>query len=175
MDLIKTLNIGCGKDDWGTHRIDLYKTPITTHVVNVDKEKLPFPDNFFDEVRILGAFEHFKNMGFVLDEVYRVMKKGARLWIRTDHAGFLPFYIFRKMEHSYISKRWYSVDYFGHSQGEDHHYHLFVESHLRALLKDFNEVEVSYFYMNPSRLKNFILRMLPKKLGASQIDVIAWK
>lgn len=172
---MKVLNIGCGRDFYGTHRIDLYKTPATTHVVNVDKQKLPFKTSYFDEVLISGALEHFKNLGFVLDEVYRVMKKGARLFIRTDHAGFLFFYILKKMEHSEISKRWYAIDHFGHSQGDDHHYHLFVESHLRALLRDFNKVNIGYFYMNPKSWKGLILKALPCKLGASQIEAEAFK
>ena len=175
MQKIRTLNIGCGKDSWGTHRIDLYKTPITTHVVNVDKQKLPFPNNYFNEVRILGALEHFKNLGFVIDEVYRVMKKDAKLWIRTNHAGFIFFHIAKKMEHSEITRRWYKIDYFGHNQGDDHHFHLFVESHLKALLKNFRNVKTKFFYMNPNSWKGKLLRMLPRNLGASQIDLWAIK
>ena len=168
---VRTLNIGCGKDNWGTDRIDLYKTPITTKVLNVDKERLPYPDETFEEIRILGAIEHFKNIGFVLDEVYRVLKKGGTLWIRTDNAGFFGFHLIKKFEHSRITERWYGVDYFGHHQGEDHHYHLFVESHLRALLKDYNNIEVSYFYMNPDSWKGWLCKLLPKTIGASQIDI----
>lgn len=171
----RTLNIGCGKDTWGTDRIDLHATPITTAVLNVDTENLPYPDNTFTEVRILGAFEHFKNLGHVIDEVYRVMESGARLWVRTDHAGFIFFYILKKMEHSEITRRWYNVDYFGHHQGEDHHYHLFVESHLRALFKRFNDIKITYFYMNPKSWKGWLLRRLPYKLGASQLDMVCYK
>lgn len=172
---MRTLNIGCGKDSWGTDRIDLYKTPITTAVVNVDKEKLPYESNTFDEVRILGALEHFKNVGHVLEEVYRVMKVGASLWIRTDNAGFFAFHLIDKFEHSRITERWYAIDFFGHHQCEDHHYHLFVESHLRAFLKNFKDVQVSYFYMNGKSWKGMLCKLLPKKIGASQIDVWATK
>ena len=45
MEEYRTLNIGCGKDNWGTDRIDLYKTPITTKVINVDISKLPYKNN----------------------------------------------------------------------------------------------------------------------------------
>src|SRR3989344_2739947 len=175
MEEYRTLNIGCGKDNWGTDRIDLYKTPVTTLVLNVDTEKLPYDDETFSEIRILGALEHFKNLGLVLDEVYRVLKKRGLLFIRTDHAGFMGYYLTKKMEHSEITKRWYKKDYFGHHQEEDHHYHLFVESHLRALLKNYDRINVKYFYMNPTSLKGKLLKLLPKKLGASQIDVMAIK
>lgn len=168
---MRTLNIGCGKDSWGTDRIDLYKTPVTTKVVNVDTEKLPYKSNTFDEVRILGALEHFKNLGFVISEVYRVMKPTAKLWIRTDNAGFFGFHLIRKLEHSEITRRWYNIDYFGHKQVEDHHYHLFVESHLRALLKKFKKIEVSYFYMNSDSWKGMLCKLLPQNIGASQIDI----
>lgn len=169
------LNLGCGKDSYGNYRVDLYQTPVTTHVLNIDKERLPFPNDYFDEVKFFGVLEHMKNMGFVLDEIYRVLKVGGKLNLRTDHAGFIGFYIFKKLEHSKITERWYNIDYFGHHQGEDHHYHLFVESHLRALLKEYKEIKVEYFHMNPNSWKGWLLKMLPKNLGASQIDVYAIK
>ena len=37
----RILNLGCGNDMHGTDRVDLFKTPATTAVVNLDKEKLP--------------------------------------------------------------------------------------------------------------------------------------
>lgn len=173
--MLRKLNIGCGKDDWGTDRIDLYKTPVTTAVVNVDKEDLPYPSNTFQEIRIMGALEHFKNIGHVIDEVYRVLKPYGILKIRTDNAGFLGFHLIKKLEHSTITKRWYKVDYFGHHQGEDHHYHLFVPSHLKALLKNFRFFEYSYFYMNPDSWKGALCKILPQSIGASQIDVVCMK
>src|SRR3990167_2493384 len=172
----RTLNLGCGKDSWGNVRIDLYKTPVTTHVLDIDKQKLPFKDNTFHVVKMYGVLEHFKNLGFVLDEVYRVMKKGGSLYLMTDNAGFFGFHLIPKLEHSEITRRWYKVDYFGHHQGEDHHYHLFVESHLRALLKKFRVINLSYFYMNGNSWKGWLCKhLLPEEIGASQIHVWAMK
>lgn len=173
--MIRTLNIGCGKDFWGSDRIDLYKTPATTAVVDVDKEGLPYKSNTFGAVKLMGVLEHFKNLGYVLDEVYRVLKPNGLLFIRTDNAGFFGFHLIKRLEHSEITKRWYKVDYFGHHQGEDHHYHLFVPSHLRALLKNFRHFEYSYFYMNPDSWKGALCKLLPESIGASQIDVICMK
>ena len=167
----RTLNLGCGKDGWGTDRVDLYATPTTTLVANIDKQRLPYKDGTFDLVKMSGVLEHLKNMGFALDEVYRVMKPGAELYIRTDNAGFLGFHLIKKLEHSYISERWYAIDNFGHHQEDDHHYHLFVPSHLKALLKKFKNIKIHYFYMNPNSWKGRLCQLLPQSIGASQIDV----
>ena len=172
---MKILNLGCGRDTYGTHRVDLYKTPATTHVLNMDKEKLPFKSNYFDEVRMHGSFEHLKNLGIVIDEIYRVMKKGAKLDLGTDNAGFIFYHIMKRKEHNEITKRWYKMEAFGHAQGEDAHYHLFVASHLKLLFRQFSKTEVSYFYPAPFLGVKTLMRLLPCKLGASQIYLEAIK
>ena len=39
---------------------------------DVDTEKLPFPDNYFDEVYSKNLLEHLRNPGFALKEMIRV-------------------------------------------------------------------------------------------------------
>lgn len=171
----RVLNLGCGNDFYGTDRIDLYKTPATTKVLNIDQEKLPYPNNYFDEIRANQILEHLKNVGNFIDEVYRVLKKDGKIYLRTDHAGFIFYYILKRKEHNRLLRRWYKKEAFKHNQGEDAHYHLFVASHLSALFRRFSEARISYFHANPNRLINLILKILPFRLGASQIEVIAIK
>lgn len=52
---------------------------------NVEKDKLPFENNYFDTVVMLAVFEHINQdkLEFVLREVVRVMKKDAVFIITT--------------------------------------------------------------------------------------------
>ncbi len=52
---------------------------------NVEKDKLPFENNYFDAVVMLAVFEHINNekLEFVLREVVRVMKKDSVFIITT--------------------------------------------------------------------------------------------
>ena len=44
-------------------------------------ENLPFKENFFDRVMSRHVLEHVKNIDKVIDEIYRVCKKGGTLYI----------------------------------------------------------------------------------------------
>jgi len=166
--LKRTLNIGCGNSKIGTHRVDLYPSKTTTHVLNIDKEKLPFRNNFFDEIIAEQILEHLKNRENFFSECFRVLKKGGVLKIRTDHAGFIFYYIFKDLEHNRLLARWYEQNSFGHNQGDDRHYSLFVVSHIRSLAKDFSRVRIRYFY--GGGWKSLLFKLLPYNLGARQID-----
>ena len=50
------------------------KNGIKAFKVDVDEEKLPFDDNYFDVVTALEVIEHLFDPDHFLDEVYRVLK-----------------------------------------------------------------------------------------------------
>lgn len=168
------LNLGCGNDSYGDVRVDITRTPTTTHVFDLN-EKFLLPSNSFDEIKAEQVLEHLKNLGIFADECYRVLKKGGRIRLRTDHAGFIFYYLFDRWEHNKILERWYKGNTFGHEQNSDKHYYLFVESHLKNLFHSFKNPTVKYFYKNPHLLIKTFLMLLPFKLGASQIELEAWK
>jgi ubiquinone/menaquinone biosynthesis C-methylase UbiE len=162
----KILNLGCGEDNYGTDRLDFVKTKTTTKVSDLNK-KFPYKDNSFDEVYSKSVIEHIKNLGIFVDEAYRVLKKGGKIYILTDFAGYIPFFISKKNEHNnYIKYNWNS---------EDAHYHLFVESHLRLLFKKFKNIKINYFYGGGNAIKRLILKSLPFHLGAIHIILTAEK
>jgi len=170
----RTLNIGCGNDFFGTDRIDLYKTPATTKVCNVEK-RLPYKSNTFDFIKAEQVLEHIKNMGCFVDECYRVLKPNGKIWLKTDNSGFLGFHLIKRLEHNKLLEEWYNKDKYGHIRFEDNHYHLFTPSHLSNLLKKFKQIEINYSYMNSNSWKGRLCKLLPKNLGASQIEVNAIK
>ena len=63
-------------------------------------EKLPFPDNSFDAVIADSVMEHVKDVNSVMNEVFRVLKKGGAFYFSTASAlcpkqgeiRFFPFF-----------------------------------------------------------------------------------
>jgi ubiquinone/menaquinone biosynthesis C-methylase UbiE len=167
METKRILNVGCGNDLYGTDRIDMSQTKATTQVCNLE-QKLPFKDQTFDEIRCYYVLEHLKNIGHFIEECYRVLKKGGILDLQTDNAGYLIFHI--KTEHNKMMER---KEYIKHP--DDHHYHLFVPSHLKYLMKDFSKVTISYPKIKRKSWKNLLLGFLPLHMGDEGIRAIAVK
>jgi cyclopropane fatty-acyl-phospholipid synthase-like methyltransferase len=82
----KILNAGCGNDIYGTDFIDKYPQRKEVIKCDVDKDKLPYSDNFFDEVYSFDLFEHLTNPLFFLKEARRVLKSGGRIVLTTSYA-----------------------------------------------------------------------------------------
>ena len=169
------LNLGSGKSTYGDARIDLYPSEATTDVCNMDTDKIPYPNNYFDEIYCKSVIEHIKNLDNFEKECFRVLKPNGKLIIITDYAGYLMRYISKKHEHNYILLPFYEKDGYGHKQGEDIHCHLFVESHLRKLLKRFKKHQVTYIVGGRNKILHFILRLLPFKLGVGEIKIECYK
>ena len=128
------LNIGSGFSKEGTHFLDLY--PRKKHIIkyNADIDKIPFDDNYFDEVISEFMFEHLKDRKLFLNEVYRVLKPNGIFKLKTDNAGFL-FY--------HNSKSKFKTHYGGYTfdgvRGEDDsHYSLFTFEHIKLFLEENN-------------------------------------
>jgi len=136
----KILNVGCGNDTYGTHFIDFYPAKPKVVKCDVNKERFPFPDNYFDEVYSKYLFEHLNNFSHFLKEARRVLKKSGTLVIITDNAGFWG--IFGKVHHGGYEKR--SID---KVHEEDKHYALFTPNHLVNWLNlaNFKNIKVNYY------------------------------
>jgi predicted SAM-dependent methyltransferase len=147
---LKILNVGCGNETYGTHFVDLYPSRKEVIKCDVDKEKLPFRDNFFNEVYSAFLIEHLKNPGFALKEMTRVLKKGGKLVIKTDNASFwlyhisLPFKVCQQHYGGYESKGL-----------KDKHYSIFTTEHLKNHLTELSlKIKKSeYFGKNYDGLK----------------------
>ncbi|MCS7106392.1 MAG: class I SAM-dependent methyltransferase [Candidatus Aenigmarchaeota archaeon] len=149
----RILNVGCGNETYGTHFVDLYPTRKEVKKCNVDSEKLPFKNEFFDEVYSAFLLEHLKNPGFALKEMVRVLKKGGKLIIKTDNAGFwlyhlcLPFKVCKQHYGGYESKG-----------TEDKHYHLFTPEHLKNYVESLGlkVINIKYFENHHRKLSRKI-------------------
>jgi len=138
--------------------------------VDIEYEKLPFPDEYFDLVTSFGVLEHLKHFDNFFTESYRVLRKGGFLiismpnlgsWInrialllgfqprdvevscRVRNQGFLPIY----------------------SEGYIGHVHSATLRAMRKILEFYNfqvvKVQGSSPYMETKRL-GILLKMLDK-------------
>lgn len=85
LDKLK-LHLACGHDYQKDYiNIDLYPVEGVVTDVQFDVAKLPFDDNTVDEIRAFHIIEHFDwHTGQrTLEEWYRVLKPGGRLWLET--------------------------------------------------------------------------------------------
>ena len=62
-----------------------------TQFFECDAEDTPFDDNEFDVIYALGVFEKFQNLENVVQESYRILKPGGRLYF--TYLIIIPFYI----------------------------------------------------------------------------------
>jgi predicted SAM-dependent methyltransferase len=172
-DKVCVLNIGCGYSFEGTDRIDLVKTPATTKVCNIE-DGLPYKENTFDKIICHHVFEHIRNLKSFLEECYRVLKIGGKIDLRTDNAGFLIFHI--KNDHNTYVDNWEKT-LRPNEHVEDHHYHLFVPSHLNYLFKlaGFKGIKIRYAQMYENVFKRIFLNLLPFNMGKVELRVEAYK
>lgn len=80
------LHLACGHDYQKDYiNIDLYPVEGVVTDAQFDVAKLPYDDNSVDEIRAFHIIEHFDwHMGQrTLEEWYRVLKPGGRLWLET--------------------------------------------------------------------------------------------
>lgn len=122
------LNLGCGDESYGTHRVDFRTTKTTTHVFDVEKD-IPwcFDSEFFDIVYEKNLLEHLRDVGRHLEECYRVLKKSGKIIIITDNAQCGRLYFFGTHAGRYEEQH--------KDRPFDKHYCIFTKNHLKNHLE----------------------------------------
>lgn len=150
---MNVLNLGCGNQTYGTHRVDIRPTPSTTHVFDIEKG-IQFPNDFFDAVYSRNLLEHIRNVGFLLEECHRVLKKGGTIDITTDNAECTRFYLFGTHTGRYEK-----------IHPGDKHYSIFTESHLNNHFEaaGFKNIQIECVKTDTSgRFIDMIVRQKPR-------------
>ena len=125
----RKLNIGCGNDTDGTDFIDLYPQRKNVIKCAIDSERFPYKDNTFDKIKMYFVFEHLKNHEHALKEIFRVLKGGGEIDLKTDNASYWYYSLDNKTHTAgYESKLDYGKD--------DKHYGLFTDWHLKNYFED---------------------------------------
>ena len=88
----KLLEVGCGRGEFInqfiSNKIDGYAIDISEvskkyfpniklKICNIEKEGLPYSDNFFDVIYSKSVIEHFYNPEIYFTEIYRILKPGG--------------------------------------------------------------------------------------------------
>ena len=104
-DCDKILDVGCGdgvlyniiKDRCKSYYgVDISKTALSqikdkkvnVRIVNINEQKLPFQDNFFDYVVCLDVIEHVFDPVKLIEELFRVTKREGLVIISTPNIRY---------------------------------------------------------------------------------------
>ncbi|MFH8093095.1 MAG: methyltransferase domain-containing protein, partial [Candidatus Aenigmatarchaeota archaeon] len=151
---LRILNVGCGNETYGTHFVDLYPSRKEVIKCDVNKQKLPFPSNFFDIVYSKNLFEHLTNPEFALREMKRVLKPKGKLILITDYAHSWNFAVGR----THLG---------GYEKGckrEDRHYLLVNEWHLKNWFEKVGLVPIKTEFIEDDYIGNYLIKKLFKKM-----------
>lgn len=122
-----TLNIGCGSDISGDVRVDITLASKGANLLCNLENGIPFKGDSFKKVIAYGIIEHSTNPGFLVSEMFRVLKSNGLLELITDNAAFPLIY---------LPHQRHAGGYKGNNN-EDRHYMVFHPSHLSVLLKKY--------------------------------------
>lgn len=130
--------------------------PENITLVHIEKNNsIPYPDNFFDCITLIGVLEHIHRQDLILSELNRILKPGGLLLVSVPGKHFFSFldfgnwkFIFPRVHKIYIilrfGKKFYNERYvdcknglFGDIEVEKKWHEHFELKRLSALLSDF--------------------------------------
>jgi len=158
------LNLGCGNQSYGTHRVDINSTPTTTQIFDVE-EKFMFSNDMFDEIYTRNLLEHLRNVGHFLDECYRVLKPNGTITLITDNAECMRYYLFGTHTGRYEKLH----------EKNDRHYEIFTKSHLKNHFERAGFTINSIEYIGTDTGGRYFDMLTLNLLGRPRIQVIACK
>ena len=172
---MRILNVACGEHTYGTDFIDLY--PKRHEVIKWDINKnssLPYKKEVFDEVFCKGFLEHSTNVGTLISEMKRVLKKNGKLKIITDNASYWTFALKNSLHRGGYEHK---------DSPEDKHYCLFTDRHLRNFfeLYDLKVKKLNYIFVQEEsksffrkwfkRLVNYFLLLTLNKFAYMRLEI----
>ncbi|MGH9728590.1 MAG: class I SAM-dependent methyltransferase [Candidatus Acidiferrales bacterium] len=82
----RILDVGCGQQKYpGSIGIDMNPDTAADVLCNMDRGRLPFRDDAFDEVRAIHLIEHVENVIATMEEFHRVTRPGGTVFLVTPH------------------------------------------------------------------------------------------
>jgi len=116
---MRKLHLGCGKDiksNW----INIDILDFGQEIVRDITKGLPFDDNSVDEIYSCHCLEHIerKDIPFVWEEIYRVLKPGSIAYIRVPHSSEPEAFMMKHLSYwnekvvEVLCNKWGSPDHF---------------------------------------------------------------
>lgn len=139
------------------------KRNLLVYKVDLNKDKLPFPDEFFDVTICLDVVEHIINLDNLFTEIWRVLKPKGVLVISTPNIQWI-YHIIRLIlgygpKTSFGNAEYYGTDLYDHG-----HVHYFTARDLCKLLEryHFKVVMVRGTYNIDRRILGKIMKLASK-------------
>lgn len=150
---MRLLDTGCGRGEFlhafsqcglNTSGTDLSTYCKDSIVVDLEKDKLPFEDEYFDVIFSKSVLEHINNSGFYLNEIKRVLKRDGLLIL------MVPDW-----------KTQYKIFY-----QDPTHIHPYTKESIERLLlmMEFKQVKTEKFIQLPGTWNNPFIRFISKCL-----------
>jgi len=189
----RVLDLGCDDGELVKERIEEYvgsgeiwgvdidqrvlvqakKRGIKTFCLDLNSQKLPFKDNFFDVVEANQIIEHLWNTDTFTEEIYRVLKPGGYLVIATEnlsswHNLFSLFLGFQAPSQD-VSSKFRVGNPFSLCQGRPRvwtaHQRVFTIKGLKIMLETYGskveKILTSGYYPFPGLLAKILTRLDP--------------
>ncbi|MFA5723355.1 MAG: methyltransferase domain-containing protein [Candidatus Pacearchaeota archaeon] len=146
---MKKLNLGCGKDiKEGYVNLDSVKLNGVDVVFDINKPRLPFKNNTFDEIYCSHVLEHVIDLPKTMNELKRICKTNGKIIIRVPH--FSCGVSYRDPTHRRLFS-YFTFDYF-----EEGAYGL---TKFKIVKKRLNFTRLAFTFLNP--LLNPIINLNP--------------
>ena len=133
---------------------------------DVEREPLPFPDNFCDVILFNEFFEHLRiNLIFTMRQVFRILKPGGLLFLSTPNlrslSGIKHFLIYKRAQSNWwtIYEQYEKLERFGHMG----HVREYTSKEVVEFLSQigFNVETVIYRGTYESKLNRLITKIRP--------------
>ncbi len=138
----KVLELGCGRgeflNEFNLFGLDAYGVDMSDYCkkffpslkfkkVDLEKEQLPFDDNFFDVIYSKSIIEHFYYPDKIFEEAYRVLKPGGIIITLTPEWK----YIYK----SFYDDHTHRVPFTKSSLSDIHKMHNFKQIHVESFIQ----------------------------------------
>ena len=108
--MTRTLHLGCGEAKReGAIGVDMNPASQADVICDLDMCNYPFADDQFDLIVCEHVLEHLENVIHAMEEIHRVGRPGARVWVQVPH--FSSVYYYRDPTHKHPFSL-HTFDYF---------------------------------------------------------------
>jgi SAM-dependent methyltransferase len=159
--------------DMVSTRLKLFKLPGT--ILQMDAERMEFPDASFDYVWSWGVIHHSADTQRVLAEIHRVLRPGGRCTVMVYYRSWWNYYVSGFLRRLFLSgrRRGTSLHQASQSGTDGAIARYYKPAEWRAATKNLFEVDSIRIYGMKSdivllpygKLKQSIIRMLPGSLA----------
>src|SRR3990167_6525640 len=150
----QVLHLGCGNNKIaGSISIDILKNSQADIIHNLDKFPYPLKSNTFSKVVAENILEHLENLPKVMEEIHRVSKNKARVFVTTSHFTSVDSFTDPTHKHFFTSR---SFDYF--IEGEDLYKYKYSKAKFKKINVKLGPLDTKNF------LINFILKLINKNI-----------